>query len=117
MWVKIDGGLKHHQPQLRYKVGLYRVTLNGQIMVIGVGTERVAGLAKRLSDFHRPGTGGRKHHAGQLIYENRDRAEVQVLVTGSDQRAQDIAKQLKTPMIRQHRPAWTHPNAPFMRKG
>jgi hypothetical protein len=117
LWREVDGGLKHHQRQLRYKVGLYRFTLKGQIMAIGVGTERVAGLAKRLSDFRRPGKSGRSHHAGELIYENRDRLEVEVLVTGSDLHAQDIAKKLKAAMLELHRPAWSHPNSPFMRKG
>lgn len=117
LWAKVDGGLKHHQSQLRYKVGLYRFTLKGQIMAIAVGTERVAGLAKRLSDFRRPGKSGRKHHAGQLIYAKRDRLDVEVLITGSDRDAQDIAKKLKKPMIRRHQPAWGRRNAPFMRKG
>ena len=45
-----------------------------------------------------------------------DPLDVEVLITGG-RHEPEIARQLKTPMIRRHRPAWTTPNAPFMRKG
>jgi hypothetical protein len=116
-WVAVEGGLKRPQPDLRRKAGLYRASCSGQIMALGMGTDKVGGLAKRLSDFRRPSPSGRNHHAGELIYANLDRLEVEVLVTGSDLRAREIGRQLKTPMIRLHQPVWSHPNAPFMRKG
>lgn len=116
-WVIVVGGLRYYQPELRYKAGLYRVSCKGQIMVIGAGAERVGGLAKRLSDFRRHSPSGRNHHAGELINANLDRLDVEVLITGTDGRARESAKQLKTPMLRLHRPVWSAPNAPYMRKG
>lgn len=111
-WVRVDGGLKRPQPNLRHQVGLYRASLKGQVMAIGAGTARGGGLAKRLSDFRRLSPSGRNHHAGELINANLDRLEVEVLVTGSDRHAREIGRQLKTPMIRLHQPVWSAPNAP-----
>ncbi len=117
LWVTVDDGLKDYQPSLRNRVGLYRVSRNGVTMAIGTGTDKAGGLAKRLSDFHRPSPSGRNHHAGLLIYGARDSLKVEVLVTGSDGYAREIGRQLKMPMTRLHEPAWNLPDAPFMRKG
>lgn len=116
LWRPVEGGLRRHHPKLRHQVGLYRASRKGQIMAIGVGTDKSGGLAKRLSDFRRPNTSGREHYAGRLIYEHRDVLEVEVLITGSGRAAREVGQQLKTPMIRLHRPVWSDPNAPFMRK-
>lgn len=113
-WIVVPGGIKHYQPELRYNVGLYRISLNGRIVAIGTGTDKSGGLAKRLSDFRRPSPSGRNHHAGELINENLDLLEVEVLIIGADRHAREIGKQLKTPMIRLHRPVWTTPNAQYM---
>jgi hypothetical protein len=109
LWTKVEGGLKHYHPALRHSVGLYRLRLDGQIVVIGTGTDLRGGLAKRLSDFIRPGSSGRNYPAGERIYTKRDRLEVEVLITGSDSHAQEIGRQLKTLMIERHRPPWTAP--------
>jgi len=116
LWVKVDGGLDSYHRPLRYKVGLYRISCKGQIMALGTGTDKDGGLAKRLSDFRRPSPSGRNHHAGELIHENLNLLDVEVLITGSDAHAREIGRQLKTPMMRRHRPVWSAPNAPFMRK-
>ena len=116
-WRPVVGGLAHYQPHLRGQVGLYRISLNGRVVVLGKATERAGGLAKRLSDFRRPSPSGMNHHAGKLIHENLEMLEGEVLITGSDRNARELAQQLKTPMIRLHRPSWSAPNAPFMRKG
>ncbi len=117
LWLRVEGGLKHNQPQLRHEAGLYRMSLKGQIMALGAGTDRGGGLAKRLSDFRRPSPSGRNHHAGELIHANRDQLQVEVLITGADRNAREVGQQLKTLMIHLHQPVWNDPNAPFMRKG
>ena len=115
-WIKVPGGLMHHQSYLRDSVGLYRLRLNCRIVALGTGTDKKGGLAKRLSDFRRPSPSGRDHHAGRLIYDHLDQLDVEVLITGKRHQP-ETARQLKWPMILRHRPAWTAPNAPFMRKG
>lgn len=115
-WKAVDGGLKDYQPQLRHLAGLYRASLGGRVMAIGTGTDKDGGLAKRLSDFRRDSQSGRDHYAGKLIHEHLDGLVVEVLITGSDPQAREVARQLKTPMIGLHAPAWTAPNAPFMRR-
>lgn len=116
LWKPVEGGLRLYHPKLRHQVGLYRVSRKGQIMAIGAGTDKSGGLAKRLSDFRRRNASGREHYAGRLIYEHRDVLEVEVLITGSGSAAREVGRQLKTPMIRLHRPVWSDPNAPFTRE-
>ncbi|RYY22660.1 MAG: hypothetical protein EOP62_22625 [Sphingomonadales bacterium] len=114
-WIKVPHGLKHHQRDLRDKVGLYRINLGHRTVAIGTGTDKGGGLAKRLSDFRRKSPSGRNHYAGRLIYEHLDRLEVDVLITGGRYEP-ETGRQLRTPMIRRHRPDWTVLNAPYMRK-
>ncbi|MGQ3041400.1 MAG: hypothetical protein ACT6TH_12315 [Brevundimonas sp.] len=116
-WVPVARGLKEYQPSLRHRAGLYRMSLRGQVMALGTGTDKGGGLAKRLSDFFRKNASGRTHHAGQLIYENRAHLDVEVLITGSDAAAREVGRELSTPMKKLHNPVWNHPNAPYMRKG
>ncbi|RZJ43944.1 MAG: hypothetical protein EON87_11055 [Brevundimonas sp.] len=110
LWVRVPDGLKEYQPDLRYKVGLYRVLLNGIVMAIGTGTDKGGGMAKRLSDFIRASWSGRNHYVGRQIYENRDRLVVEVLIVGSDSDARKVARGLKRPMVHHHRPEWTVPS-------
>jgi hypothetical protein len=109
LWTKVEGGFQHYHPELRHVVGLIRVSRDGQIMALGTGCDRDGGLAKRQSDFRRPGSSGRNHYAGRLIYEHRHELLVEVLITGSDSHAQEIGRQLKTLMIERHRPKWKAP--------
>ena len=108
-WEKVPGGLRQGQKHLRPDVGLYRMILNGQIVVVGSGTDKKHGVEKRLYDLSRPGKSSRDHHAGRLIYEHRDELVVEVLLTGVGPRAREIAEDLKWPMIRRHVPTWTAP--------
>jgi hypothetical protein len=114
LWRPVKDGLKRVQPSLRHKVGLYRILYKGQVVALGGGTDKSGGLAKRLSDFFRPSPSGRQHYAGQLINSNLSSLEVEVLIIGADRLAREIARQLKGPMIRFHRPAWSAPNTPFL---
>lgn len=116
LWEPVPGGLMRYHPELRGKVGLYRVLWGREITALGTGVEKEGGLAKRLSDFRRPSASGRRHYAGQLIHERLDELRVEVLVTGADAHAREVALQLKPLMTRMHRPAWTAPNTPFMRR-
>jgi len=117
LWVVVPGGVTRYHPQLRHQCGLYRMSLGGQITVVGTGTDKDGGLAKRLSDFRRSSRSARNHYAGELIYTHRDELVVEVLITGSGPDARENAQQLKTPMILLHKPVWTVSNAPYRRKG
>jgi hypothetical protein len=114
-WIAVEGDLRDYQPSLRYVVGLYRCSLKGEVVALGTGTDKGGGLAKRLSDFRRPSPSGRNHYAGGRINANLDRLDVQVLITGSDEEAREVGRKLRAPMISLHQPAWTVPNAPYVR--
>jgi hypothetical protein len=116
LWVRLPGGLMIPHHALGTRVGLFRLSLDGQFMVVGTGTDKKNGIAKRLYDYRRPGNSSRRHHAGQLVHEHLDRLELDVLLTGSDWQARETAEKLKWPMIHFHRPVWTVLNAPFMPK-
>jgi hypothetical protein len=115
-WVKVPGGLTQRQKQLRPDVGLFRMLLGGQIVVVGSGTDKRHGIEKRLYDLGRPGKSSRDHHAGRYIYENRHRLDVEVLITGRDEPARKIASRLKAPMMQLHKPA-QNVLKPFIPKG
>lgn len=116
LWVRLPGDLMVPHHALGTKVGLFRLSLDGQIMVVGTGTDKKNGIAKRLYDYRRPGNSSRRHYAGQLVYENLHRLELEVLLTGSGWQARETAEKLKWPMIRLLQPVWTVSNAPFMPK-
>lgn len=106
LWVPVPNGLRQHQSHLTEAVGLYRYILNRQTMALGTGTDSKGGIAKRLSDMIRPSWSGRDHHLGKLVYDNRRRLAVEVLLTGSGHEAQAIARKLKVPMVNLHQPSW-----------
>ncbi len=110
-WVHLNGGLRQPQLSLGQDVGLYRFSLDGQIVAVGTGTDKRKGIAKRFYDLCRPGSSGRNHRAGELIHENRDRLVVAVLITGRGQDARDLALRMREPMIERHQPLWTVPKA------
>lgn len=106
LWDPTPEGLKSFQDHLKYLVGLYRITLNGRIILIGVGTAKHGALAKRLSDYRRPSPSGRRCRSGQYIHENRHRLQVEVLVIDNvnEEQAAITARQLKPLMIEYHKP-------------
>lgn len=105
-WKLVAGGLKAYQPKLRRIVGLFRVRRGSQIMFIGQATELKGGLAKRLSDHHRPGNSGRNYRAGRLIYRYRHELVVEVLIVGAGSQAQSDTRDLKPRMLQRHKPPW-----------
>lgn len=106
-FVIVPGVFASPQEHLKGKAGLYIAVLDGQIVYIGRAVELGNnGLHKRLADFWREGDSGRKHYAGRMIHEHRDRPELRVLVTGDDARAVGLAKLLRAPLIAWHKPIW-----------
>lgn len=115
-WIHVPGGLLRRQTQLNHKVGLFRVWWNDEIMAVGVGTQRNGAMAAKLSAFYRLSDSGRRYYAGRLIHEHRSVLDVEVLIIGEDEAGRELARDLKTPMIRRHKPTWTVLNAPYQRK-
>lgn len=115
-WVKVEGGLTVPQPQLRRKIGVFRVRLNGRVMFVGKVVEWPGGLAKRLADFDRPSSSGRNHYAGRLIHAHRHDLVVEVLITNTDEHIEAFPGDLKTAMVRLHKPVWNARNAPGLGK-
>lgn len=116
-WVHVEGGFTRYHPQYRHEVGLYRAVLHGEVTAIGAGVSRDGGLAKRLSDFRRPGNHERDHNLGREIYAHLDVADLEVLITGSDWVARDIAVRLTRPMIVMHKPRWNVDDAILIHHG
>lgn len=84
---------------------------NGRIILIGVGTAKHGALAKRLSDYRRPSSSGRRCRSGQYVYGNRHLLTVEVIVIGTvgDNDAIRQSKQLKQLMIERHKPELNAP--------
>lgn len=106
-WLPIEGGFTVLHSDLRHHVGLFQARLRGTTMYIGEAVEvDNGGLRKRLSDFRRESPSGREHHGAMRIYDHLDELDLQVLITGSDQRAKETAELLKPAMIARHLPPW-----------
>ncbi len=104
-WTKVDGGFDRPHPELRHSVGLFRAVLRGEVKYIGVGTEHAnGGLRKRIADFTRESSSAREHEGGEYIHEHSDKLELEVLTTGHDKQAGEIAKALKPHMLALHSP-------------
>ena len=104
-WVRVKGGFKVDHPQLRHQVGLYRAMSGRIVEVLGRATEHAnGGLAKRLADFRRESSSAREHTAGWFIHQNQSNLYLEVLITGRDRKAGDIAKKLVGPMEVRHKP-------------
>jgi len=92
---------------LSHSVGLYRASLNGEVVYIGRAVEyNNGGLRKRLSDYTRASDTGRKHRSGQHMHKHAHELQMDILVTGSDAEAAKLAKKLEPQFVRLYRPKW-----------
>lgn len=107
-WKPLEGGLKADHDELKGKIGLFRMRINGCDMAIGKAVEKKGGLKKRLSDFSRFSPSGRDYKTGKKIHDNIDVIDVEVLITsGLKSNARTLADDLRGPMIDLHQPEWT----------
>jgi len=88
-------------------VGLYRARLNGKVVYIGRAVEYSnGGFRKRLSDYRRQSNSARKHGSGQKMNANSDQLNIEILVTGGDKYAAEVAKKLETLLVGKYKPEW-----------
>ena len=98
-WVEMPGGFSVPHPELYGKAGLFRAVEHGEVVAVGKGAGRPANrLSGRLYDHRRPGDSGRRYRAGQYIHANMDRLRLEVLITGDDHAACQLADKLLGPM-------------------
>jgi ABC-type Zn2+ transport system substrate-binding protein/surface adhesin len=106
-WKELPEGLASDVSGLSKKVGLYRARKDGETKYIGRAAEHDnGGLQKRLKDYTRESDSSRKHGSGQLMNEHRHNSKIDVLVTGSDKEAAQVAKDLEKRLIQKHKPEW-----------
>jgi hypothetical protein len=88
-------------------VGLYRAKLNGRIVYIGRAVEyNNGGLRKRLSDYTRDSDSARKHQSGQKMHKHAHELQIEILITGDDAEAAQIAKKLEVYFVGKYQPEW-----------
>lgn len=88
-------------------VGLYRASLDGQVVYIGRAIEfSNGGLRKRLSDYTRKSPSAREYGSGRKMAANAAALKIDILSTGGDAIAAEVARQLKGHMIQKYRPSW-----------
>lgn len=106
-WQPLEGGLSRRHEELREAVGVFRIRRRNEVVYIGCAREYAkGGLSKRLFDFVRSGDSGRRHYAGQKIYEHRETLELDVIVTGTDCKAGWTALTLKAALLKLKQPPW-----------
>jgi len=92
---------------LSNSVGLYKAELGGKVVYIGRAVEYSnGGLRKRLSDYTRESDSSRKHTSGQLMNQHASQLSVDILITGSDSDAVEVAKKLEQYFIGIYSPEW-----------
>ena len=88
-------------------VGVYRMKLHGELVYIGRAIEyNNGGFRKRLRDYLRDSDSARKHKSGQLIYEHAHELQVDIIKTGTDREASDIASKLEKKLISKYSLLW-----------
>ncbi|EGT0690621.1 hypothetical protein ACSW9V_15335 (plasmid) [Clostridium perfringens] len=89
-------------------VGLYKLTMNGEVKYIGRAIElNNGGFRKRLSDYRRESNSARKHTSGRTIHENLDKISVSLLIVGNTEEAIEITKKLEHQFIARYGfPEW-----------
>lgn len=92
---------------LSSSVGLYRARLAGEIVYIGRAVEYSnGGLRKRLSDYTRASDSSRTHNSGKLMNAHSSALTIDILITGGDQDAADVARKLEAYFIGKYKPQW-----------
>jgi hypothetical protein len=67
--------------------------LNEEVVYIGRAIELFnGGFRKRLADYRRNSESARKHASGQKMFNNREHLEIDILVTGVNTEAIEVAK-------------------------
>lgn len=90
-----------------HSVGVYRARLGGQVVYIGRAVEwNNGGFRKRLSDYTRDSESARHHGSGQKMYLNRNNLQIDIIITGSDEKGAEIAKDLEMRLIIKYTPEW-----------
>jgi hypothetical protein len=103
---RLDAGLQRRYHELYGQLGVFVVSLNGKDMYIGCGTQIRFGLGKRLFDYVRESDSARDDHSGRLIHQHRDQVAVDIITTGSDRAAAQVAKELKRAFLAAGKPPW-----------
>lgn len=107
LWVPIGILADANLTPYNKSVGLYRATLDDELVYIGRAIEfSNGGFRKRLSDYRRSSDSARKHASGQKMYANRDRLTIDVLVTGTNASGVQAAIDLEALLIEKYDPDW-----------
>lgn len=105
-WISA-GPLEGDFSPFRKSVGLYRAVMGDQIMYIGKACEYAnGGLRKRLADYTRESPSARMTGAGPLLWLNRNRITIDLLIVGEEASAARITEQLEGRFIERYAPPW-----------
>lgn len=92
---------------LNKSIGLYKATLNNDVVYIGKATEwGNGGLTKRLRDYVRNSDSGRKCLSGQMMFNNKDNIQIQVLIVGDGEDSVNTTECLEKLFIKEYNPKW-----------
>lgn len=88
-------------------VGCYIAFLSGTPVYVGRAVEYDnGGFRKRLNDYTRYSNSGRKHMSGRLMHEHSKELNIDIIITGDDHEAADIANKLEKLLIGKLKPKW-----------
>ena len=90
-------------------IGIYRATLNGEVVYIGKATElNNGGFRKRLHDYTRSSSSARNYLAGELMYRHRNEIQIEIVVFNRSLESIPDIEALETQLIREIQPIWNN---------
>jgi excinuclease UvrABC nuclease subunit len=93
--------------EYRNDIGIYRASLNNEIVYIGKATELLnGGFRKRLRDYTRSSSSARNYPSGLLMNRHKNEIHIDILVFERTIQSIPAIEQLEAELIRDIKPIW-----------
>ncbi len=93
----------------RNDIGVYRATLNGEVVYIGKATElNNGGFCKRLRDYTRTSSSARNYPAGELMHRYKNEVLIEIMVFKRSLESIPYIKGLEVQLIKEIQPIWNN---------
>lgn len=108
-WIKL-GPLSEKETDFssyKYDIGVYKGTLNGEVVYIGKATELYnGGFRKRLRDYTRESDSGRNYPSGKLMHEHQNEVQIEILIFERNVANIKLVEQKESDLIKELQPKW-----------
>lgn len=90
-------------------IGIYRATLNDEVVYIGKATElNNGGFRKRLRDYTRSSSSARNYPAGELMYQQRNEIVIEIVIFNRSAESIPEIERIEAKLIKELQPTWNN---------